>query len=136
MDPEDRHHQVGTEVLNLIKKRRLTNVKVSSLALHELELNFKSGNLLIQKRRATPEDVAQFFTDLSRLLSLYNIGVFPLTCEQIAKAAYLRKGYDLTFYDSHHAASAVLYDSVIISTDNTYDDINGLTRIDPYSIKR
>jgi len=108
---------------------------ISSLALHELELNLKAGNILIEERRATLEDIAKFFTDLSRLLSLYDLNIFPLTCEQIAEAANLRKKHNLTFYDSHHAASAMLYDSKIISTDNTYDSVVGLKRIDPYSIK-
>ena len=103
--------------------------------MHELELNLKTGNILIEERRATLEDIAKFFTDLSQLLSLYKLSTFPLTCEQIAKAANLRKKYNLTFYDSHHAASAILYDSRIISTDNTYDSVIGLKRINPYSVK-
>lgn len=103
--------------------------------MHELELNLKTGNILIEERRATLEDIAKFFTDLSQLLSLYKLNVYPLTCEQIAKAANLRKKYNLTFYDSHHVASAMLYDSKIISTDNTYDSVIGLKRINPYSMK-
>ncbi len=108
---------------------------MSSLALHELELNLKSGNILIERRRADLENIAKFFDDLGRLLHLYDIGIFPLTCEQTVKAAHLRRKYNLTFYDSHHAASAMLYDSKIISTDDAYDVVLGLTRIDPYSIK-
>ncbi len=102
--------------------------------MHELELNLKTGNILIEERRATLEDIAKFFTDLNQLLSLYKLSVFPLTCEQIAKAANLRKKYNLTFYDSHHAASAMLYDSKIISTDNTYNSVIGLKRINPYTL--
>jgi len=109
----------------------VSDVKVDSLALHELELNLKAGNILIEGRRVTPRDIAKFFTDLSRLLSLYNMEIFPLTCTQIAKAADLRDKHKLTFYDSHHASSAMLYDSKIMSTDNTYDNIEDLTRIDP-----
>ena len=111
-------------------------MKIGSLALHELELNLKTGNILIEGRRATLEGVARFFTDLSQLLSLYKLSVLPLTCEQTAKAANLRKRYTLTFYDSHHAASAMLHDSKIISTDKTYDSITGLKRINPYSLER
>ena len=103
--------------------------------MHELELNLKTGNILIEKRKATLEDIAKFFTDLSQLLSLYKLDIYPLTCQQIAKAANLRKKHNLTFYDSHHAASAMLYDSKIISTDNTYDSVIGLKRLNPYSIK-
>lgn len=121
--------------MDSIKKGKVSNVRVDSLALHELEINLKAGNILIEGRRATPRDIAKFFTDLSRLLSLYNMEIFPLTCIQIAKAADLRDKHKLTFYDSHHASSAMLYDSKIISTDNTYDGIEDLTRIDPYILK-
>ncbi len=103
--------------------------------MHELELNLKAGNILIDGRKANAEDIAKFFTELNRLLFLYDITILPLTCEQIAKAAHLRKKYNLSFYTSHHAASAILHDSEIISTDNTYDSIVDLKRIDPYSIK-
>jgi len=135
LDPKDVHHQVARKLLNLTKGRKLAGVKIGSLALHELELNLKTGNLLIEERKATLEDIARFFTDLSRLLSLYNLSVFSLTCEQIAEAANLRKKYNLTFYDSHHAASAMLWDSKIISTDSIYDSVIGLKRINPYSMK-
>jgi len=110
----------------------MPEVKVDSLALHELELNLKAGNILIKGRKATPRDIAKFFTDLNRLLSLYHMEILPLTCVQIAKAANLRDKHKLSFYDSHHASSAMLYDSKIISTDTTYDNIEDLTRIDPY----
>ncbi|MDH5266090.1 MAG: PIN domain-containing protein [Candidatus Bathyarchaeota archaeon] len=135
LDPKDDHHQVARKLLSLAKRKRLADVKIDSLALHELELNLKTGNILIEKRKATLEDIAKFFTDLSQLLSLYKLSVYPLTCQQIAKAANLRKKHNLTFYDSHHAASAMLYDSKIISTDNTYDSVIGLKRLNPYSIK-
>jgi len=59
--------------------------------LHELELNLKAGNILIDGRKANAEDIAKFFTELNRLLFLYDITILPLTCEQIAKAAHLRK---------------------------------------------
>ncbi|MFQ6085084.1 MAG: type II toxin-antitoxin system VapC family toxin [Candidatus Bathyarchaeia archaeon] len=135
LDPEDRHHRIARRTLSFIKKRKMPNVKVDSLALHELELNLKTGNILIKGSKATPRDIAKFFTDLNRLLSLYRMEILPLTCPQIAKAADLRGKHKLSFYDSHHASTALLYDSKIISTDTTYDNIKDLTRIDPYILK-
>lgn len=134
MDPDDGHHRVAEKLLSQIRERRSAGVKISALALHELELNLKGGNILIRGERATTDDIAEFFTDLGLLLSLYKIAVLPLTCEQIAEAANLRRNHYITFYDSHHAASAILYDSKIISTDGTYDSIPGLERVDPYAI--
>ena len=81
------------------------------------------------------ENTAKFFTDLNQLLSLYKLNVYPLTCQQIAKAVNLRKKHNLTFYDSHHVASATLYDSKIISIDNTYDSVIDLKMINPYSLE-
>lgn len=121
--------------MSLIERGRITGVKIGSLALHELELNLKAGNILVERRKAALRDMVEFFTDLSRLLSIYNIEIFPLSCEQIARAADLRERYKLTFYDSHHASSAMLYDSEIISNDTAYDGIKDLTRIDPYTMK-
>lgn len=135
LDPEDKHHEVAGRLLKRIKEGHEVGIKVDALALHELELNLKVGNILIEGRKATLEDIAKFFRDLSQLLSLYNINICPLTCEQIAKAADLRSSYNLTFYDSHHASSALLYDSKITSTDERYDHIKDLIRIDPYTIK-
>jgi len=40
----------------------------------------------------------------------------------------------LTFYDSLHAALAMLYDAKIVSTDDKYDSVVGVIRIDPYSL--
>jgi predicted nucleic acid-binding protein len=119
----------------MIKTRKLTGVKISSLALHELELNLKAGNILIEGKTPTHYDLAGFFSHLNELLSMYKIDVIPLTCDQISNAANLRSMHNLSFYDSHHAASAILYDSEIISTDKTYDHVSRLNRIDPYTGK-
>jgi len=101
-----------------------------------LELNLKAGNILIEGRKATNEDIAEFFNHLNELFSIYRMGILPLTCAQIAKAANLRTTHKISFYDSHHASSALLHDSKIISTDTTYDHIENLTRIDPYTLSK
>ncbi len=136
MDPEDAHSGIAEEVLNLIRARDLVDVKVDSLALHELELNLKSGSILIKSKKATSEQIAAFFRELDELLSLYGADLFPLTCEEVSLSAELRRDYDLSFYDSHHAAAALLHDTEIISTDTAYDKVGGLKRLDPYRIKR
>ncbi len=136
MDTEDRHNKIAEKVLKLIRDKILVNVKVDSLALHELELNLKSGNILIERKQATNGQIATFFRELDRLLTLYGADAFPLTCEEISKAAQLREDHDLTFYDSHHASAALLFDSKIISIDKAYDGVKRLRRIDPYKISQ
>jgi len=134
-DPEDRHNKIAENILRLTQNGVLGNVKVDSLALHELELNLKSGNILINGRKPTYEDMAEFFRDLDKLLKFYEIGIFALTCGETALSAELRRRGRLTFYDSHHAAAALLYDSKIISLDTAYDRVKNLKRLDPYKIK-
>ena len=49
-----------------------------------------------------------------------------------SRAASLRIKYNLSFFDSFHAATAMsLLDSAIISFDQIYDLVEGLNRIDP-----
>lgn len=48
----------------------------------------------------------------------------------------LRKRYQLTYFDSLHAATAILYDGRIISTDKVYMEIKELKAIDPEEAMR
>ena len=136
LDRDDRHNEVCSKILSRVRDRKLANVRVCSLALHELELNLKAGNMLVHGRKADLDDIVEFFEDLGHLLTLYHLDVLALTCEGITEAAKLRRDYGLTFYDSHHAAAALLLDSEIISTDSAYDAVANLKRIDPYSLTR
>ncbi len=134
MDKSDHHHKVAKQIFSLIKDREIRETALSSLSLHELELNLKAGNILIRSKVATPKDTILFFKKINDLLKVYSIKLLPLTCNQIIKATELRKKHkELTFYDSHHAAAAILHDKKIISTDKVYDKIKGLQRIDPYN---
>ena len=49
-------------------------------------------------------------------------------------SVYLRRTFDLTFFDSHYAATALSLDRKIISFDRSYDKVHGLTRIEPATI--
>lgn len=136
LDRDDPHSEVCSRILNMVRERRLKNVRICSLALHELELNLKAGNILVHGRKADLDDIVGFFEDLGRLLTLYRLDVLALTCEEIIEAAKLRRDYGLSFYDSHHAAAALLFDSEIISMDGAYDAVAKLKRTDPYSAAR
>ncbi|RLG56112.1 MAG: VapC toxin family PIN domain ribonuclease, partial [Thermoproteota archaeon] len=52
----------------------------------------------------------------------------------ISMASELREKFKLTYFDSLHCASAILYDGVILSVDEAYDKVSEVHRIDPRSL--
>jgi len=73
--------------------------------------------------------------DIASFKSIRNLGEVPLTSETLILASKLRNKYGITYFDSLHAASALLYDRVInrviISIDKAYRKIPSLKVIDP-----
>jgi len=55
----------------------------------------------------------------------------PLTSDTILNAIRIRANYGLTYFDSLHASTALLYDGVIISVDEDYKRVQGLKVVDP-----
>jgi predicted nucleic acid-binding protein len=93
---------------------------MSSLSLIELELIYKSNNL---EAYLTPH--------LAALSILPNVSYQPLTTDIVLTSIYLRQTHGLSFFDSHYAATALQGDAEIISTDQAYSKVPGLTLIDP-----
>ncbi len=50
-----------------------------------------------------------------QVLLIKNLGEIPLTSEIIIKALELKRKYNITYFDSLHAASALSHDKAIIS---------------------
>jgi len=73
----------------------------------------------------------QLLKDLAALAALPNVKYIPLTPDIAVASVYLRKTLNLTFFDSHYAATALNQDGKILSFDQAYDRIPGLTRIKP-----
>ncbi|MEM3694331.1 MAG: hypothetical protein QXI39_09970 [Candidatus Bathyarchaeia archaeon] len=57
-----------------------------------------------------------------------------LNSKVVQEAIGLRKKYQLTYFDSLHAAMATLHDGAIISTDKAYMRIKELKAIDPEGV--
>jgi len=57
-----------------------------------------------------------------------------LIAQVILKAISLRRKYQLTYFDSLHAATAILHDGTIISSDKAYQEIKELKTIHPEEI--
>lgn len=134
IDKDDKFHKVGRKVLKDHRQRKIRGLKLDALSLHELELNLKAGNILIDGTKASTKGIAEFFAEVKLTLAAYRLKLFPLTADQIVIASELRDKFGLSFYDSHHAASAMLLDSKIVSNDKAYDLIPQLTRIAPQEI--
>jgi len=72
--------------------------------------------------------------DLSAIAALPNVRYIALTPDVAVASVYLRQTLNLTFLDSHYAATALNLDRKILSFDQAYDNVPGLTRIKPETI--
>jgi len=120
----DKLHDVAVKIFNKIINKELRNVAIPVSAFMEYELVLRS--------RGYGEDT--ICSDIEAFKSIENIDEITLTSNIIIKASSLRKRYGLTYFDSLHVASALLYDKLIISTDKAYQKISGLKILDPKQI--
>ncbi len=120
----DKLHYVASKLFDMIVKERLTGITIPVSALLEYELILKS--------RGYPETTIR--SDLEAIKNLENIKIIPLTLDCIIEASRLREIYGLSYFDSLHAASALLYDKTVISVDKAYDKIQEIKRIDPVEL--
>jgi len=67
--------------------------------------------------------------DLAAMATLPHAKYIALTPDIAVASVYLRRTPNLTFFDSHYAATTLKHDRKIISFDQAYDKIPGLTRI-------
>ena len=133
MDTSSRHHEVSMKIFDRIKKHEL-EVQVLSLSLLELELLIRSGNLLVNNKKADDKESKGWFKKLCLSFEQHNISVKDITCADFIESARMRSKYGLSFFDSHFAAYARRKDMVILSTDKMYDSVKEIKKIDPYEI--
>lgn len=96
------------------------HLALSSVSLIEMELIYRSEGV---------ED--QLLEDLAAVAALPNVNYVAFTPDVAVASAYLRQTLDLTFFDSHYAAAALGLDRKIVSFDEAYDKVPGLTRVNP-----
>ena len=63
--------------------------------------------------------------------SLKNIEWIPITPKICIDATILIEQYKLSPFDAYHASTALSRDSIILSTDQAYDRINQINRLNP-----
>lgn len=121
---KDRLHRIASRIFASISEGKLEGVYAASSAYIEYELVSRSmGVPAIQIARELQS--FQFFPTLKE---------HTLSLSIILNASIVRDQYGLTFFDSLHAATALANDSSIISVDKAYDNVEGLTRIEPSSL--
>ncbi|MGB9895954.1 MAG: type II toxin-antitoxin system VapC family toxin [Thermoproteota archaeon] len=118
----DSNHTIVERIFQKLKDGEI-NVEISSVSLLEMELIYRSEKM---------ED--KLLKDLAAIAALPHVKYVALTPDIAVASVYLRQTLNLTFFDSHYAATALNLDGKNISFDQAYDRVPGLTRIKPDTI--
>ena len=118
----DPNHVIAERIFQKLQNGEV-NVEISSVSLIEMELVYRSEKM---------ED--KLLKDLAAMAALPNVKYVVLTPDIAVASVYLRQTLNLTFFDSHCAATAVNLDRKVISFDKAYDRIPGLTRVKPGTV--
>jgi len=118
----DPNHAIAERIFKKLKNGEV-NVGISSVSLVEMELIYRSEKM-----------EENLLKDLAAIAALPNVKYVALTPDVAVTSVYLRQTLNLTFFDSHYAATALNLDRKIISFDQAYDRVPGLSRIKPDTI--
>ena len=115
----DPQHAIAEKIFQKLQNGEIT-LEISSVSLIEMELIYRSEKM--EKK---------LLKGLAAIAALPNVKYLPLTPDVAVASTYLRQTLNLTFFDSHYAAAALNQDGKILSFDQAYDKVPGLTRIKP-----
>ncbi|MEM2913261.1 MAG: PIN domain-containing protein [Candidatus Bathyarchaeia archaeon] len=115
----DPNHPIAERIFRKLHDGEIS-IHISSVSLIEMELIYRSEKM-----------EERLLRDLAALAALPNVEYVPLTPDTAVASVYLRQTLNLSFFDSHYAATALSLDRKIISFDKAYDKVLGLTRIKP-----
>jgi predicted nucleic acid-binding protein len=122
LNERDPNHKIAERILQKLQNGNI-KLELSSVSLLEMELIYRSEGV-----------ERKLLKDLAAVAALPNVRYVPLTPDVAVTSAYLRQTLDLSFFDSHYAATALNCDRTIISFDQSYEKVPGLTRRDPATI--
>lgn len=126
ISPEDRHHAESAELLEKV----LSGSSLSPYSLIELDLLLKSGEIVVTELKA-------FFEALGNLFRYRDIHTLVAKPYYHGEAQELRGKHDgLTYFDSLHAAVAIIEDLELVSYDKEYTKIDTLKYRHPGHISR
>ena len=114
----DKHHNT---VRNLVKK--IKHLKLSPYSMLELDLIIASKSIIVK--------LPDFYDVLDKVIAFYNISILPQKVKHLSKAYILRRKYNLSYFDSLHAATAIEENDVLISFDKNYANIKELKYMNP-----
>ncbi len=117
----DRNHPDAVRLFDSVSRRSEAHFRVATSAYLEYELLHRSRRM----------KEAEIFAEISSFQSYPHLGETGLSARTVLRALLLREDHTLTYFDSLHAASALLFDGIILSTDRAYDEVEGLKRVDP-----
>ena len=122
---EDRLKQPSLKILKAIERRKLKNAYASVASIQEiifwlLNRGFKDKILLTA----------------SRVFKIKNLEWIPLDEKVFLTASALIEEYELGAFDAYIAATALLKDRVILSSDHIYDKIKGIRRVSPEEVAK
>jgi len=118
----DDNHLIAERIFKKLKDGEI-EVEISSVSLIEMELIYRS-----QRREE------RLLKDLAAIAALPHVRYVALTPDIAVASVYLRQTINPSFFDSHYAATALNIDQKIISFDQAYDTVPGLTRIKPEAV--
>jgi len=117
----DRHHNIAKNILMSIK-----NIKLSPYSLIELDLLILSKTIIVK--------LSDFYEALDDTLAYYGIFTLSPKPRHFSTAWILRKKYNLTFFDSLHASTAIEENETLVSFDKKYTKVKELKYTNPYSL--
>ena len=114
----DKHHNEAVKIIREIRPLRL-----SPYALIELDLLVLSGKFEVR--------VPDFYENLSETLQYYNLEIIKPNPRHLARGQELRRKYNLTYFDSLHASTAIVENEILISYDKIYSNVKELKYLTP-----
>ena len=119
LNENDPNHATAEMIFQKLQNGEVS-LEISSVSLMEMELIYKSEGM-----------ESKLLKDLAAIAALPHTKYVALTPDIAVASVYLRQTLNLTFFDSHYAATALSLDRKVISFDQAYDRVPGLTRIKP-----
>jgi len=118
----DPNHAIADKIFQKLENGEI-NLEISSVSLIEMELIYRSERM---------ED--KLLRDLAAIAALPHIKYITLTPDVAVASVYLQQTLNLTFFDSNYAATALNLDRKVVSFDQVYDRVPGLTHIKPDAV--
>jgi len=117
LSPRDPKHRV---VLQLVRK---LDIVVPDVVVLEFAL-------VLRNRGKSPQEIRAALQALHTIMERLHLPLLPtLSPSLLSLACELEQRYQLTFFDSLVAATALLHDNQVVSDDKAFDKVRGLTRI-------